>query len=131
VICTLFVGLTLRTQMLMTINESLAIARGVSVSAHRTAFVVLLSLVVCISIKAVGVLLISAFVVIPACASRLLSRTFTQHVVLSAMLGAGSAVLGMLLSALANLPSGPSIVVMQLSIFGCSVIYPRLKALAF
>jgi zinc transport system permease protein len=131
VICTLFVGLTLRTQMLMTINESLAIARGVSVSAHRTAFVVLLSLVVCISIKAVGVLLISAFVVIPACASRLLSRTFTQHVVLSAMLGAGSAVLGMLLSALANLPSGPSIVVMQLALFGCSVIYPRFKALAF
>jgi zinc transport system permease protein len=129
VICTLFVGLTLRTQMLVTLNESLAIARGVSVSAHRMAFVVLLSLVVCISIKAVGVLLISAFVVIPACASRLLSRTFTQHVVLSAILGAGSAVLGMLLSALANLPSGPSIVVLQLTIFLGSILYPRLKGL--
>lgn len=90
----------------------------------------LLSLVVCIAMKSVGVLLMSAFMVIPACASRRLSRPFTQHVALSAMLGAGSTVLGMLLSALANLLSGPSIVMMQLAIFGCSVIYPRLNAIA-
>nr|WP_228060633.1 MULTISPECIES: metal ABC transporter permease [unclassified Coleofasciculus] len=57
-----------------------AIARGVSVWAYRTAFIVLLSLVVGISIKAIGVLLMSAFVVIPACAARLLSRTFANYV---------------------------------------------------
>ncbi|MGB8701442.1 MAG: metal ABC transporter permease [Thermosynechococcaceae cyanobacterium] len=127
-VCTVFMGLTLRTQMLMTINEPLAIARGVSVSAHRMAFIVLLSLMVGISIKAVGVLLISAFVVIPACASRLLSRTFTQHVVYSAILGAVSAVLGMLLSASFNLPSGPSIVVTQLAIFCGAIAVPRFRA---
>lgn len=127
-VCIAFVGLTLRTQMLVTLNESLAIARGISVPLHRTAFTILLSLVVCISIKAVGVLLISAFVVIPACTSRLLCRTFTQHVLLSAGLGAGSAVLGMLVSALVNLPSGPSIVVTQLALFLGSIVYPRLKA---
>jgi zinc transport system permease protein len=126
VACTVFVGLTIRTQMLITLNEPLAIARGVPVSAHRTAFIVLLSLVVGISIKAVGVLLISAFVVIPACAARLLSRTFMQHVILSAILGGSSAVLGMLLSASFNLPSGPSIVVTQLAIFFGAIAFPRL-----
>lgn len=125
VICTVFIGLTLRTQMLITLHEPLAIARGISVSAHRTAFVVLLSLVVGISIKAIGVLLISAFVVIPACAARLLSSTFTQYVVLSATIGAVSAVLGMLLSAWFNLPSGPSIVVTQLTIFLGTIAFPR------
>ncbi|NES00897.1 MAG: metal ABC transporter permease, partial [Symploca sp. SIO1B1] len=74
-VCIVFIGLTLRTQMLLTLHEPLAIARGVSVSAHRTAFIVLLSLVVGISIKAIGILLVSAFVVIPACAARFLSRT--------------------------------------------------------
>ncbi|MCU0569038.1 MAG: metal ABC transporter permease [Oculatellaceae cyanobacterium Prado106] len=129
-ICTLFIGMTLRTQMLMTLHEPLAIARGVSVSAHRTAFIVLLSLVVGLSIKAIGVLLVSAFVVIPACAARLLSCTFTQYVLLSAGLGALSAVVGMGVSAGLNLPSGPSIVTTQLAFFLMAMVFPRLRMLA-
>lgn len=122
----IFIGLTLRTQMLMTVNESLAIARGVSVRLHRTIFVVLLSLVVAVSIKTVGVLLISAFVVIPACAARLCSRKFNHYIVLAAGLGSLSAVLGMLISASVNLPSGPTIVVTQLCFFlGASVLSSR------
>jgi zinc/manganese transport system permease protein len=127
VVCVLFVGLTLRTQILLTLNEPLAIARGVSVPAHRTAFIVLLSLVVGISIKAIGVLLVSAFVVIPACAARLLSRTFTNYVVLSAGLGGLSAVVGMVVSAAFNLPSGPSIVTTQLAIFLTAMALPRMQ----
>ena len=124
-ICTLFIGLTLRTQMLLTLNESLAIARGVSVSLHRTTFIVLLSLVVGVSIKAIGVLLVSAFVVIPACAARLLSRNFSSYVLISSGLGGLSAVLGMVLSASLNLPSGPSIVTTQLMIFLAALGWSR------
>ena len=127
IICTLFIGLTLRTQMLLTLNEPLAIARGVSVSLHRTTFIVLLSLVVGVSIKAIGVLLVSAFVVIPACAARLLSRNFSSYVVISSGLGGLSAVLGMILSASLNLPSGPSIVTTQLMIFLAALSWPRLS----
>lgn len=130
IVCTAFIGLTLRTQMLLTLHEPLAIARGISVSAQRTAFIVLLSLVVGISIKAIGVLLVSAFVVIPACAARLLSRTFTNYVVLSAGLGALSAVVGMVVSAAFNLPSGPSIVATQLSIFLMAILIPQAKFFA-
>jgi len=125
--CVLFVGLTLRSQILLTLHEPLAIARGISASTHRTAFIVLLALVVGTSIQAIGVLLISAFVVIPACAARLLSRTFTGYVILSALLGALGAVLGMVLSAVLNLPSGPAIVTMQLAIFLLAIVMPRSK----
>ncbi len=125
--CVLFVGLTLRSQILLTLHEPLAIARGISASAHRTAFIVLLALVVGTSIQAIGVLLISAFVVIPACAARLLSRTFTSYVILSALLGVLGAVLGMVLSAVLNLPSGPAIVTMQLAIFLLAIVMPRSK----
>lgn len=130
IVCIVFIGLTLRTQMLLTLHEPLAIARGVSVSTHRTVFIVLLSLVVGISIKAIGVLLVSAFVVIPACAARLLSRTFTNYVLLSAGIGALSAVLGMVISAWFNLPSGPSIVTTQLTIFIVAMTLPRFHSLA-
>jgi zinc transport system permease protein len=129
IVCVAFIGLTLRTQMLLTVDEPLAIARGVSVSTHRMIFIVLLSLVVGISIKAIGVLLVSAFVVIPACAARLLSRTFTNYVLLSAGLGALSAVVGMLISAWFNLPSGPSIVATQLAIFLTAMVLPYLHFL--
>jgi len=128
-LCILFVGLTLRTQMLLTVNEPLAIARGVNVAAQRTVFIVLLALVVGVSIKAIGVLLVSAFIVIPACAARLISRTFNQYVVFSAVLGAVSAVLGMIFSAGFDLPSGPTIVVTQLAIFILALIIPQLWAM--
>jgi zinc/manganese transport system permease protein len=111
--------------MLLTLNEPLAIARGVSVSLHRTTFIVLLSLVVGVSIKAIGVLLVSAFVVIPACAARLLSRNFSSYVLISSGLGGLSAVLGMVLSASLNLPSGPSIVTTQLMIFLAALSWLR------
>ncbi len=112
-----FIGLTLRTQVLLTLNEDLAIARGINVFAHRMAFMMLLSLVVATAIKSLGVLLVGAFVVIPACAARLLSRNFSTYLILSAVLGASSAAAGIFLSALFNLPTGPSIVIAQLSLF--------------
>lgn len=128
--CTLFIGLTLRTQMLLTLNEPLAIARGINVSAHRMAFMILLSLVVATAIKAIGVLLVGAFVVIPACAARSLSRNFTSYVLLSAGIGALSAILGMFLSAVFNLPSGPSIVVAQFALFLVAISLPALATLS-
>jgi len=127
VVCVLFVGLTLQSQILLTLHEPLAIARGISAPAHRRAFIILLSLVVGTSIKAIGVLLISAFVVIPACAARLLSRTFTTYILLAAGLGALSSAGGMLVSAAFNLPSGPSIVTTQLGIFLVAMAFPRLR----
>jgi len=125
----LYIGLTLRTQMLLTVDETLAIARGVPVSTHRMIFIVLLSLVVGISIKGIGVLLVSAFVVIPACAAQQLSRTFTHYVLLSIGLGVLSAVCGMVISAWFNLPSGPSIVATQLAIFLTAMVLPRFHSL--
>ena len=100
------------------------------VSAQHTAFIVLSSLVVGISIKAIGVFLISAFFVIPACAARLLSRTFIQYILISAGFGALSAVIGMMVSAFFDLPSGPSIVNVQLVIFLLAMVTPNTRRLA-
>ena len=47
---------------------------------------------------------------------------------LSAFLGAASAVVGMLLSAAFNWPSGPSIVITQLTIFLGAVLFLKLRA---
>jgi zinc/manganese transport system permease protein len=113
-LCLLLTG---RRQILLTIDESLALSRGVAAEGQRLLFVVVLAVVVALSIKAVGVLLISAFVVIPACAARLVSANFRVYMLLAALLGASCAVLGLLASAAFDLPSGPSVVIVQVLVF--------------
>jgi zinc/manganese transport system permease protein len=118
--------LTLRAQVLLTLHADLASASGVKTAWHQLAFIVLLALVVAVSIKAVGVLLISAFVVFPACSSRLVSRRFPSYVLLSSLLGGSSAVIGLVGSGLTNLPSGPCVVIVQFSAFLLMVLLSRL-----
>ena len=109
--------MTCRSQILLSLDEGLALSRGIAADRHRLTLLVVLAVVVAISIKAMGVLLISAFLVIPACTSRLLSGHFSQYVLLAAVLGAGTAVAGLLASGALDLPSGPSVVVTQLVAF--------------
>ena len=118
----IYLSLTLRAQVLLTLSTDLAGAVGVNTKLHRLAFIVLLAVVVAVSIKAVGVLLISAFVVIPACAGRLICRRFPVYILISSALGGICALIGLLASGLTNLPSGPSVVVVQFSGFVLALI---------
>lgn len=127
VVSAVSLGLTLRAQVLLTLHEAMAKAQGVAVRSHRTWFIVLLSLAVAIAIKAVGVLLVNAFLVIPAATAKLLSQRFAAFVLLSTIVGALSAALGILLSAALNLASGPSIVVAQFVLFLIAVVIFRLR----
>lgn len=108
---------TLPQQILITLNQSVAKVQGIAVQFHRYLFVVLLSLTVAVSIKAIGILLVNAFLVIPASTARLLSVRFDRFLGLSIVLGAFSSITGMLVSVLWNFPSGPSIVLMQFLMF--------------
>jgi zinc/manganese transport system permease protein len=112
-----YVIVSLRAQVLLTLDDDLAGVFGVRVNAHRLAFIILLGVVVAVSVKAVGVLLISAFVVIPACASRLVSRRLPLYVLGASLLGGVCALVGLLASGLTNLPSGPCVVIVQFTGF--------------
>jgi zinc/manganese transport system permease protein len=122
-----YLVISLRAQVLLTLDEDLAGAFGVRVNLHRLAFIVLLAVVVAVSIKAVGVLLISAFVVIPACASRLVSRRLPVYIAAASLLGGFCALLGLLGSGLTNLPSGPCVVIVQFLGFMVALLLTRLR----
>ncbi len=119
--------LTRRSQILASLDGPLAVSQGVALAWQRLLFVVVLAVVVALSIKAVGVLLISAFVVIPACAARLLSASFSHYMASASLLGAGCGVLGLLVSALFNLPSGPAVVIVQLLAFLAALLLRGLR----
>ncbi|MFB2896694.1 metal ABC transporter permease [Aerosakkonemataceae cyanobacterium BLCC-F50] len=108
---------TLKEQVLLTLNLSVAKVQGVPVQLHRYLFVVLLSLTVALATKAIGILLVNAFLVIPAACAKLLGQKFSTFLTLSITLGALSSIIGILFSGLFNWPSGPSIVLVQFSLF--------------
>lgn len=95
----------------------MAKVQGIPVQGYRYIFVILLALAVAVSIKAVGILLVNAFLVIPASTAKLLSYRFNSFLIIAVGLGALSGLGGMLVSGLLNIASGPSIVVIQFLIF--------------
>jgi ABC-type Mn2+/Zn2+ transport system permease subunit len=60
---------------------------------------------------------VNAFLVIPPASAKLLTRKFTSFLTLGTLLGCFSAIFGMLFSGLFNTSSGPTIVLVQVSIF--------------
>ena len=113
----IFLLSTLRQQILLTLNPAVAQVQGIPVQLYRYAFVLLLSLAVAVAIKAVGVLLVNAFLVIPASTAKLLSHHFTRFLATYVIVGATSSVVGMIISGLFNFASGPSIVLVQFVLF--------------
>lgn len=113
----IFLLSTLPQQILLTLNAAVAQVQGIPVALYRYVFVVLLSLAVAVAIKAVGVLLVNAFLVIPATTAKLLSHHFRRFLVTSMILGVISSIAGMLVSGLVNFASGPSIVLVQFLLF--------------
>ncbi|MBD2433924.1 MULTISPECIES: metal ABC transporter permease [Fischerella] len=113
----IFLLSTLRQQILLTLNLGVAKVQGIPVQIYRYGFVILLSLAVAVAIKAVGVLLVNAFLVIPASTAKLISHHFSRFLLLSVIVGSTTSIAGIIASGLFNLASGPSIVLVQFLAF--------------
>jgi zinc/manganese transport system permease protein len=112
--------ISLPEQILLTLNNDLAIVKGIHVRSHRYLFIVLLAITIALTIRAVGILLVNGFLVIPAATARLICQQFVPFLTTAASMGALSGVMGMVISGGFDLPSGPSIVLVQL--FGFLVV---------
>ena len=123
----IFLFSTLQQQILLTLNPDVAQVQGVPVQLYRYGFVILLSLAVAIAITAVGVLLVHAFLVIPASTAKLMSYQFSRFLLLSIILGSTTSLTGIMVSGIFNLPSGPSIVLVQFVFFVAVFLLVKLK----
>lgn len=94
----------------MTLNEDLAAASGLNTRREQLILTLALALVVAVAIKAIGALLISSMLIIPAAAARPLAKTPEQMAGFAAAIGAASAVGGLASAWYLDTPAGPSIV---------------------
>ncbi len=99
-----------RTLVAVAVHEELAAAEGRNVAWAEAWLVLLLAVTVAIAMKIVGVLLIVAFLVMPAAAARPFSSTPEAMAGLAALIGGGGAAVGLWLSMAADVPGGPAIV---------------------
>ncbi|MCU7943567.1 MAG: zinc ABC transporter permease subunit ZnuB [Candidatus Thiodiazotropha sp. (ex Cardiolucina cf. quadrata)] len=107
-----------RPLLSLTVHEELAQVEGVSVGRMRLIFMLLIALVIAVSMKIVGVLLITSMMIIPAAAARRFSRTPEQMAFVAAAVGALAVVLGLAGSWQWDTPAGPSVVVAAALLFG-------------
>jgi zinc transport system permease protein len=100
-----------------TVNRELAEAEGLRPDRANLVFMLLMACVIAIAMKIVGVLLITALLIIPAAAARRLAGGPEAMAVFAAALGALAAVAGLFASLEWDTPSGPSIVVAAAALF--------------
>lgn len=105
-----------------TLNEEMARAEGINPDVANLVFMVLMATVVAISIKIVGVLLITALLIIPAASARQLATGPEQMAVIATFIGIASVIGGLFGSLEWDTPSGPSIVVAALVFFLASLL---------
>lgn len=109
----------------LTFDEATAEATGVPAHGLNILFSVLTAVAVVASIKIVGVLLVSALLVVPAAASQHVARTFREALGGAVALALVAMVGGILLSFAFNWPPGGAIVVVSLSLFAGTVLLRR------
>ena len=105
-----------------TVNLELAKAEGLNADLANAIFTILIASVIAISIKIVGILLITGLLIIPAAASRNLSSTPIQMAIISSVIGLVSVVLGLQTSMIWNSPTGPTILAIALGVFILTLI---------
>ncbi|MCB1433008.1 MAG: metal ABC transporter permease, partial [Alphaproteobacteria bacterium] len=88
-------------------------------------FILLIALMTAISMKIIGLLLITALLVIPAAAARRLSGTPERMAVISAGVAVLAVVMGLAASAFANVISGPAIVLSAGLLFVLTLVVPQ------
>ncbi len=109
----------------ISVNEDLARVDGIAVEKIRFIFMILLAIVIAVALKVVGILLITALLLIPAATARLFSKSPKQMVVTSILVAIVAVVLGLYASLSFDFPTGPAIVVCASALFFVSRIFVR------
>ena len=113
-ICLFFIW---RDLLSLTVHEDLAHTEGVNVARIKVAYMLLIAFLVAVALKVIGVLLITALMIIPAAAARTVSRTPLQMILFSSIAGIIAVTSGIWTSSEWDVPTGPAIVLSATIIF--------------
>lgn len=111
--------------MYMSFNQELAHLQGGRTYLAEQLFLILIALAVVVSIQAVGILLVTALIVIPPLTALQVSRSFRETLLVSVCTSCLSMITGILLAVIWNLPPSGIIVMTLLLLFGLSLTFQK------
>lgn len=110
----------------ITVHEELAEVEGLRVDRLHALMILMIALLIAVSMKIIGVLLITSLLIIPPAAARKFSQTPEQMALGASIAGCLSVIFGLLMSFKFDTPAGPSIVVSACCLFLLSYLAPSL-----
>ena len=123
----LFLGFWFNSLFLSGINERLAKAQGVRVKALEYAYALLLALVVTLSIRVIGLLLVTAMLVVPAAAGRNLAGSIRAMFWWAVGIGLASGALGLVASFYWDSATGATIILIASAFFLASQLVAAIR----
>lgn len=109
----------------LSFDEEHAVVSGIHASRIHFLFIVLTALVIAVSIRIVGVLLVSALMTLPVAAAMRLASSFKQLVFLSIVFAEIAVVIGLISGYYLSIPPGGTIVVVAIIILLLSLSTKR------
>ncbi len=109
--------LSFRHLTYMSLSEESATVAGIPVTVQTAVLYVALALATVLGVKILGIVLVSALLVLPPATSRMLTTSFRGHVMMSIILAEVAIFLGLLLSFRYDLPSGATIILVGTAMF--------------
>lgn len=97
----------------ISINSTLAKSKGISVKKIDNIFVVLIAIMVMISIRWIGILLINSLLILPAASSRNIAKNMRSYHLFAVIFSLFSGITGLIISYYFNIPTGPMIVLIS------------------
>jgi zinc transport system permease protein len=119
-----------RKLTLLALDREMAYMAGINPDFHQLLLYIMLAAALVLGIRVLGIILVSAVLIIPVSTARLFSRSFKSLVLWTILISEGVMTCGLLLSYYLNLPSGAVIVLTGSTVFvlafaACSVYRGR------
>lgn len=95
------------------INTTLSRSRGVNTKTIDNVFAVLIAIIVMISIRFIGILLINSLLILPAASSRNVAKNMRTYHLFAIIFSLFSGITGLIISYYWNIPTGPMIVLIS------------------
>lgn len=110
------IRLQVKELFLITFDEDAAAVSGLPVKFYNVMISVLTALIISVSIKIVGALLVSALLTLPAACSLVIARSFRHSVITVVIIGELAVIIGLLIAGIWNLAPGGTIVILLIAV---------------
>ncbi|MFC2061765.1 metal ABC transporter permease [Elusimicrobiota bacterium] len=122
-----FLFVNLKKITLLSLDIETAYVSGIKVDRLQLLIYIILAVVIVLGIKVLGIILVSALLVIPVATAKIFAGSFKKLIIHSIILSELIVIAGMFISYYLDIPTGPAIVLLGTVVFAAAGLYSAVK----